>query len=126
MEGEETIGKSLFLFCKVISPGNHFSFCHPGWSRDFGNFNEFRRAFWRAVANSSYRNEFSSSNITRMNQGTAPIVVKSQQYKGQKSYILHHRNPIHDGGDVYNLDNLIIVTPQMHQEILEKGYHFGK
>lgn len=32
---------------------------------------------------------------------------------------------IHAGGDVYNLDNMVIVTPRMHQEILDKQYHFG-
>lgn len=61
--------------------------------RSFNNFNEFRSAFWKEIANSSY--------------------------------VLHHKTPIHAGGGVYDLNNLVIVTPRMHQEILDKVYHFG-
>ena len=42
-----------------------------------------------------------------------------------ESYVLHHKVPIHAGGGVYDLDNLIVVTPQMHQQILDTSYHFG-
>lgn len=81
----------------------------------YNNFDNFRKDFWKAVANSKYKDEFGASNISRMSQGLAPIVSKSQQYGKVKSYILHHKTPIHDGGGVYDLDNLIIVTPKMHQ-----------
>jgi hypothetical protein len=94
--------------------------------RDFSNFNEFRSAFWRAVANSRYASEFSASNISRMRSGKAPFTLPQQWHGGQRNYVLHHRKPIHDGGGVYDLDNLIIVTPKMHQEILDKKYHFGR
>ena len=93
--------------------------------KSFNNFDEFRKAFWKEVANSSYANEFSKSNITRMSNGYAPKVAKSQQYGKLGSYVIHHKIPIHAGGDVYNLDNMVIVTPRMHQEILDKQYHFG-
>ncbi|WP_419179845.1 hypothetical protein [Polycladomyces zharkentensis] len=52
--------------------------------------------------------------------------MPEQWHGGQRSYILHHRKTIHDGGDVYDLDNLIIVTPKMYQEMLDKCYHFGR
>ena len=93
--------------------------------RSFNNFNEFRSAFWKEIANSSYVGEFSTSNITRMSKGFAPKVAKSQQYGKLSSYVLHHKTPIHVGGGVYDLNNLVIVTPRMHQEILDKVYHFG-
>ena len=60
-----------------------------------------------------------------MRNGRAPKVVLDQTYGQLESYILHHKTPIHAGGEVYNLDNLAIVTPRMHQEILDKAYHFG-
>ena len=94
--------------------------------RSFNSFDDFRSAFWKEVANSSYASEFSTKNITRMSKGLAPKVVKSQQYGRLSSYILHHKTPIHAGGGVYDLNNLVIVTPIMHQEILDKAYHFGK
>ena len=42
------------------------------------------------------------------------------------SYILHHINPIYNGGGVYDLNNLVIVTPLMHQNILDPNFHFNK
>ncbi len=63
--------------------------------KSFNNFDEFRKAFWKEVANSSYANEFSKSNITRMSNGYAPKVAKSQQYGELGSYVIHHKVPIH-------------------------------
>lgn len=94
--------------------------------KSFNNFDEFRGAFWEEVGNSKYVNEFGASNITRMQDGLAPIAQKSQQYGKIKSYVLHHMDPIYNGGGVYDLDNLKIVTPRFHQEILDKGFHFNK
>jgi hypothetical protein len=33
--------------------------------------------------------------------------------------------PINKGGKVYDLNNIVIVTPRYHKEILEKKYHNG-
>jgi hypothetical protein len=33
---------------------------------------------------------------------------------------------IYNGGGIYDLDNIRIVTPRLHQEILDKGFHFNK
>jgi RHS repeat-associated protein len=93
--------------------------------RTFNNFDEFREALWREIGNSKYTNEFSNANITRMKEGLAPKVMHSQMYGKLASYIIHHKKPIHDGGGVYDLSNLLISTPRMHQEILDKTYHFG-
>ena len=92
--------------------------------RRYSSFDAFREDFWKMVADSSYANEFSTSNIGRMRNGYAPRAIKEQRYGGLNSYILHHKTPIHDGG-VFDLDNIAIVTPRMHQEILDKTYHFG-
>ena len=93
--------------------------------RSFNGFDDFRGEFWKEVANSSYAKEFSFSNVGRMQKGLAPRVLDTQQYDGALSYVLHHKKPIYDGGGVYDLDNLVIVTPRMHQEILDKSYHFN-
>ncbi|APM41269.1 colicin [Clostridium kluyveri] len=94
--------------------------------REFSNFDEFRKAFWKEYSNSSYASEFSKSNIKRMSQGLAPKAPASQQYGKISSYVLHHKNPIYNGGGVYDLDNIVISSPRMHQEILDKGFHFNK
>lgn len=78
------------------------------------------------MGNSSYASEFSASNITRMQQGLAPKAVKAQSYGKISSYVLHHMNPIYNGGGVYDLNNLVITTPLMHQNILDPNFHFNK
>ncbi|PES55664.1 WXG100 family type VII secretion target [Bacillus thuringiensis] len=94
--------------------------------REFSSFDEFRKEFWKTVAESSYAEEFNRMNKMRMMEGKAPYTPESQQYGEHKVYVLHHKQPIHQGGDVYNLDNLIIVSPKIHQTILDPSYHFGK
>ena len=94
--------------------------------RQYSDFDAFREDFWKTVAESKYAGEFSNSNIGRMRKGMAPRVLPEQRYGGLKSYVLHHKIPIHDGGGVFDLDNITIVTPKMHQEILDKSYHFNK
>ncbi|MED1124945.1 T7SS effector LXG polymorphic toxin [Bacillus atrophaeus] len=94
--------------------------------KEFKSFDEFRKEFWKSVANTEYANEFNKNNIARMKNGNSPIAPKKEHYGKHKSYILHHKQPIDKGGDVYNLDNLIVTSPKMHQEILDPAYHFGK
>ena len=70
-------------------------------------------------------NQFKPQNIALMKQGNAPIPVENQWLGGQNRYILHHRTPINQGGGVYDVDNLYIVTPRYHKEILDPAYHYG-
>lgn len=94
--------------------------------REFRSFDEFRNELWKEVGNSSFANKFNKANQALMKQGFAPRAPKNGHYKSLNTYILHHKQPIEKGGGVYDLDNLIIVSPRMHQEILDRSYHFGK
>ncbi|PEA90532.1 colicin [Bacillus thuringiensis] len=94
--------------------------------KNFKSFDDFRKEFWKTVADSDYATEFNQRNINLMKEGKAPFAPLSEKYGQHNQYILHHKQPIHQGGDVYNLDNLIIVSPKMHQNILDRSYHFGK
>ena len=76
------------------------------------------------MSKSKYAKEFSKNNISNMSKDNAPIAVEEQWFGSRSKYELHHKKPIWDGGDVYNLDNLVIVSPRYHQEILDKDYHF--
>ena len=94
--------------------------------RQFRDFDEFRATFWQTVGeDSELASGFSKSNVTRMKSGKAPIAAASQ-WSGEKgSYILHHRTPIGREGGVYDLDNILIVTPRYHDEVLAPSYHFA-
>ncbi|MED2795581.1 WXG100 family type VII secretion target [Bacillus wiedmannii] len=93
--------------------------------REFKSFDDFREEFWKTLSDSSYAKEFSPMNIKLMKKGKAPYSPRTEHYGNHNKYILHHKQPIDKGGDVYNLDNLIIVSPKMHQNVLDPAYHFG-
>lgn len=95
--------------------------------RQFKNFDEFRSAFWEEVSkNPNLAGQFDPSGRTNMAGGKAPFAVKSQQVGGQKRYVLHHVTPIQRGGGVYDLDNIVVVTPRYHLDALARDYHMGK
>ncbi|GIF38687.1 polymorphic toxin-type HINT domain-containing protein [Actinoplanes xinjiangensis] len=94
--------------------------------RSFDSFNDFREEFWKAVGNDSgLASGFSSQNVARMQAGNSPFVAASQQYGGGRNYVLHHSQPIQHGGGVYDMDNLVVVTPLYHSQILSPSYHYG-
>ncbi|CAG7640649.1 RHS repeat-associated core domain-containing protein [Actinacidiphila bryophytorum] len=94
--------------------------------REFKSFDDFREAFWEEVSKDpTLAPQFSPSNQTLMSQGKAPFVTDEQAVGGNKRYVLHHVTPIQHGGGVYDLDNLVVVTPQYHARILDPGYHMG-
>ena len=92
----------------------------------FNNFDDFRDKFWKAVSDDqNLIQNCSESNKTLMKQGNAPFPSKNQRLGGQQTYQLHHKTPINQGGAVYDMDNLIIVTPRFHKEILSPSFHYG-
>lgn len=93
--------------------------------REFESFDDFRRAFWMAVGeDDTLVQGFSRSNIRRMKQGFAPRVTPTQRLGGQRSYILHHRQPLQRGGGLYDLGNLLVVTPRYHLDVLSPRHHY--
>ncbi|MFE7712023.1 DNRLRE domain-containing protein [Streptomyces sp. NPDC057486] len=93
--------------------------------REFKNWNDFREAFWGEIAKvPELAKQFGDRDYYRMKNGAAPKVDPTQAVGKNNSYVLHHRTPIHDGGGVYDLDNLIIATPRYHAEALDPGYHY--
>ncbi|MEU9130700.1 hypothetical protein AB0D08_21805 [Kitasatospora sp. NPDC048540] len=93
----------------------------------FRSFDDFREAFWAAVGNDSdLASSFSASNVSRMQGGRSPFVASGQSMPGQYNYVLHHATPIWAGGGVYDMDNIVILTPRLHSEILDPGFHYGR
>lgn len=93
--------------------------------RSFRNWDEFRETFWRTIAaDESLTTGFAAKNIQRMSTGRAPIAHSTQQVGKLKSYVLHHVKPVQHGGGVYDLDNIVVVTPRYHKEALDPAYHY--
>ncbi|WP_263854304.1 HNH endonuclease signature motif containing protein [Pseudomonas huaxiensis] len=90
--------------------------------RTFATFGHMRRAFWIAVANDSeLLQQFTKANLDRMKEGLAPRAIQSEHKSRKMSFELHHVHPIGEGGAVYNLDNIVVMTPKQHLEL-----HYGK
>ena len=80
----------------------------------FSNFREFREMFWEKVADSQLAKQFSPQNIRRMQKGLAPFAPVVEQNGENKVFQLHHIEALKDGGAVYDMDNLLIVSPKYH------------
>lgn len=94
--------------------------------REFKNFKAFRSAFWKETAkHPELLDGMKNSDVKRMQKGLAPKVAEGQDFGGKNSYQLHHNTPIHRGGGVYNMENITVVTPRIHQVVLDPKVHFG-
>lgn len=60
-----------------------------------------------------------------MGNGRAPFVSPAQTYAGRERYELHHMTPRSRGGGLYDLSNILVVTPRYHAEVLATSYHYG-
>ena len=93
----------------------------------FKNLAHFRREFWKKVAADDHlKKQFSKENLAEMAKGKAPLAQESQRVGGKTRYEIHHNTPIKANGGVYDLNNMTIVTPRYHMEILDPKFHFGK
>lgn len=93
--------------------------------RVFANADEFRSAFWIAVANSDLASQFNVRDRHLMRLGFAPVVENvRERYGRRRTYIIHHRRTIASGGRVFDMSNMLIVTPSRHQDILPPNEHF--
>ncbi|HHH1595354.1 TPA: S-type pyocin domain-containing protein [Yersinia enterocolitica] len=84
----------------------------------FSSFDRFREAFWQAVANDpELSGQFIPENVTLMKHQRAPRARFVDTVGKRRSFEIHHVKQISDGGDVYNVDNLHVITPKRHIEI---------
>ncbi|POD98856.1 type VI secretion system PAAR protein [Pectobacterium odoriferum] len=84
----------------------------------FERFDDFREAFWLAVAECpELMVQFSRNNISRMKKGLSPRTITTEQAGKRRSFELHHVELVSEGGDVYDFDNIRITTPKNHVSI---------
>ncbi|EEN0021934.1 HNH endonuclease [Salmonella enterica] len=90
--------------------------------RSYGSFDDLREDLWEEISNDpKLMAQFGEDNQERISNGLAPWVPSDGYYHGPnevvKKFQIHHDQAIEDGGGVYDLDNLRIVTPRLHDEI---------
>lgn len=76
--------------------------------------------------NPRYVKDFGVGDLIKMEKGLAPAADPAQWLGGRPSYEIHHMTPLHDGGAVYDMSDLLITTPKYHKEVLESGYHYKR
>lgn len=90
--------------------------------KKFNNFDEVRKAIWDEISKfPELIKNLSKNNKTLVSKGFSPFARKKDQVGGRKVHELHHDNPISEGGEVYDMDNLRVTTPKRHIDI-----HRGK
>ncbi|PSU16336.1 hypothetical protein CTM84_19505 [Photobacterium kishitanii] len=94
--------------------------------REFKTFSGLQTAFWKEVSkHPDLLEQFTKSNQTEILKGNAPFVRRGHTWGETESlnrFVLHHKKEIQHGGEVYNIDNLGVVTPRLHWgEIHRKG-----
>lgn len=83
--------------------------------KEFRNFDHFREEFWKAAANDPVlRRQFDTADQFRMQNGYAPRAPADQQVGGRVKYELDHNQELQNGGNVYDMNNIVIRTPLNH------------
>jgi YD repeat-containing protein len=87
----------------------------------FNSFDDLRSAVWENIGkNPELNNSFSRQNVINMKNGLSPFAptefLNESGAFGQ-SFNLHHIESISNGGAVYDLSNLQIVSPLIHYGI---------
>ncbi|MDO6709076.1 HNH endonuclease signature motif containing protein, partial [Photobacterium sp. 1_MG-2023] len=77
----------------------------------FNNFNVFREMFWTEISNDPVLSkQFNRNNLKKLRKGKAPAARKDYHYGEIFRFEIHHIDEVNKGGDVYNIDNLRVVT----------------
>jgi hypothetical protein len=86
--------------------------------REFSNFRAFREALWRAVSDDlELATQFTANNVQEISNGRAPFSRKADRLGGQVKLELHHVKHVSKDGEIFDMDNIRIVTPKRHSEI---------
>lgn len=86
--------------------------------QQFGSFDRFRGEFWKRIASSpDFASQFDRIDIIAMKQGLAPFALPDERVGGKVKYEIHHVERIADGGEVYDLDNMVIISPKFHMQM---------
>ncbi|MBI6818278.1 S-type pyocin domain-containing protein [Pseudomonas syringae] len=83
--------------------------------RPFASFAKLREAIWLEVSQDpELSRHLGKASLREVSEKRAPYVPAEHQIGKRMKYEIHHKHWINEGGAVYDLDNLVIMTPKDH------------
>ncbi|AQL35733.1 S-type pyocin domain-containing protein [Pseudomonas syringae] len=83
--------------------------------RPFTSFDKLREAIWLEVSKDpELSRQLGKASLREVSEKRAPYVPAEHQIGKRLKYEIHHNHWVKEGGAVYDLDNLIIMTPKDH------------
>lgn len=120
-QGEDIIGTWLEGASKDLGAPVPSQIADRLRGREFSNFDSFREAFWLEVANDEeLLAQFGSRNQKTIKAGRAPFARIKDQVGKRNRFEIHHVEEIGNGGSVYSVNNMRVLTPSRHIDIHRK------
>ncbi|HWH85162.1 MAG TPA: S-type pyocin domain-containing protein [Pseudomonas sp.] len=86
--------------------------------KQFNDFRAFRETFWKAVsADVELAMWFDPNSLSAMSKGRSAFVRAGDRVGKRVKLELHHVSSLSDGGQLYDIDNLRLLTPKQHLEV---------
>lgn len=94
-----------------------------------------RQALAHVLDVNKIEHPFTDWQLRSMIKGLSPHAPRSQRTLWEKPlkgnewcvrYNMHHMTPIKKGWEVLNFENIVIVTPLLHDSLLDESYHYGE
>lgn len=83
--------------------------------RPFASFAKLREAIWLEVSKDpELSRQLGELNLQELSNKRAPRAPLADRVGKRVKYEIHHKHRVSEGGSVYDLDNLIIMTPKDH------------
>lgn len=83
--------------------------------RTFRDFDHFREHLWKAVSRLPHLvQQLSVIDEDQVRQGNSPFASKTEVRGGRQRFEIHHIHEIQHGGAVYDIENLVLLTPNAH------------
>jgi hypothetical protein len=86
--------------------------------KEFNSFRAFRETFWKAVsADVELAMWFDPNSLSAMSKGRSAFVRVGDRVGKRVKLELHHVSSLSDSGQLYDIDNLRLLTPKQHLEV---------
>lgn len=123
----EVVGKGELIKGEFLYEGNRegapipMQIASKMRGKKYSSWNAYRRRLWQLIGRSAlFEGQFELGDLLIMRRGLAPLAEPDEQVGGRIKYEIHHIKKIADGGDVYDVDNMRIISPKFHVEAHQK------